>query len=86
MLDSWAWLDATEGLGASCRVHTTLLRDSHLRTMGVAVCLSHVGRAHFRKIKTSPSGVSVSCEPTIEPESVEPSEAQVNVTAPVTKV
>ena len=78
------WLGATEGeLAANCRVHTTLLRDGHLRTMGVPVCLSHVGRAHFRKIKTSPSAVNVSCELTIEPASVEPSSAQVTVTAPL---
>ena len=73
-------------LVARRRVHTTLLRDSHLRTMGVAVCLSHAGRAHFQKRKTLPSSVNVSCELTIEPESVSPSEAQVIVTAPLTWV
>ena len=67
-------------------MHTTLLRDSHLRTMGVAVCLSHVGQAHFRKRKTLPLSVNVSWELTIEPESVSPSEAQVIVTAPLTWV
>ena len=87
MLDIWVWLGATEGLGASCRVHTTLLRDSPTsERWGWLSAYLTAGRAHFQKRKTLPSSVNVSCELTIEPESVSPSEAQVIVTAPLTWV